>query len=206
MSNRRPTQPKETTFYESTGQGLADILGSATADEPEPAQHAAQIVETNVAAGALDPLGGLPTLPGATGIDGGRLDPGGAPPPSARESAESMLTLAFAMVPTGDWQPETDAERDELITALQRVFEYRGFCPSLPPELALIAITGKYARKRMARPHVAAKAGPFLARLPLIGKLLGAPAPQPVQPTAPAQQSSSPFASLAPMSPPHDIR
>lgn len=177
---------KTTTVYPSTADGLQDILGAAIDDEPTPTPAAAQLVEEAIYAGPVLP--DASTLPTLTGTGGGPGELLGAvpPPPSPRESAENLIQLAFALVPAGDWQPDSDQEREELVAALQRVFEVRGWSVNLPPEAILIAVMGKYGRKRFKRPAVQAKLGPWLSRLPLIGKLVGAqahePDPEPRQP------------------------
>lgn len=201
--------PKSTDVYDSTGAGIDAILSAATSDEPTPTPRAGQLIEENERAGALNPLlGSAAGLPASTGdgFDGNLSVDHVQPATSPRESAENLLTLLTALLPVGDWQPESQAELDELVRAVERVFIYRGIAPSLPPELALVAVMGKYTRKRMAKPAVAAKVTPWLARLPLIGKLMGAPAAVPVVlPPAPAA-GASPFSNLAPMSAPHDLR
>lgn len=197
-------KPKTHTVYESAAQGIADVLEQATADEPAPTHGAPALVEDAIRAGPLTPVpdfAGLPTLPGG---GGGPVDLAGTvPPTSPREAAENLVNLGFALVPSGDWQPDNEAERDELITAVERVFVYRGIAPSLPPELALIAIVGKYGRKRMAKPAVRARVGPWLARFPLVGKLMGQGQDGG---QAAAETEPGAFGGLPRMTPPHDGR
>lgn len=101
------------------------------------------------------------------------LEPAG---PTAEESARSIVDMLCAAVPAGDWQPDSDAEREELVRAVQRVFEVRGIAFNLPPEVILLTVMGKYTRKRMKKPAVAKRLAPWCARVPILGKLLGAPA------------------------------
>lgn len=190
--------PKTTNVYASTQDGLSDILGAAIDDEPAPIARAGELVETAQRAGPLNPIRDAAddSLAGSGGPDDGY---GHLPATTPREAAENMLTLGFALMPAGDWQPDDEAEREELIKAVERVFAYRGVAPALPPELALIAVVGKFTRKRMAKPAVKAKLSPWLAKMPLLGKLMGAaPADEPVG--APL------LAELPRMTPPHDSR
>lgn len=202
-------QPKSTNVFNSTSDGLTAILSEAIGDEPRPTPRAGEIIDAAERAGPLSPLSDTPAGGPVTVDDG--PDAGFAPPTvTPRESAENLIVLLSAVLPAGDWQPENDAERDELVRAVERVFVYRGIAPSLPPELALIAVVGKYTRKRMAKPAVAAQVGPWFSRIPILGKLVGAPAPvaapavngRPSQPTLPGGT----FSDLPRMSEPHDFR
>lgn len=178
-------QPKSTDVYDTTEAGLAGILDAAVADEPAPTPRAAELVEEARHAGPLLPIpGAAPGLPTLSGGFGGGADLVGVaetatPGPTAEQSARSMIDLVCAMVPAGDWQPENDAEREELVLALQRVFEVRGFAFALPPELILMTVMGKYTRKRMKKPAVQKRLAPWFKKLPVLGKLMGAPAEDP---------------------------
>lgn len=203
--------PKTTNVYGSTSEGIADILGASIDDEPSPTPRAADLVTEAQRVGPLNPLvsppNDLPTLDG--GADPGDVD--NLPACTPHESAENLITLLFALAPSGDWQPDDEAERAELTAAVERVFVYRGIAPSLPPELALLAVAGKFTRKRMQRPAVRARLAPFLARLPLLGKLTGAAAAVDQEAAGGSTSSSSSPASpflggLPHMSPPHDGR
>lgn len=198
--------PKTTNVYGSTSEGISDILGASIDDEPTPTPRAADLVTEAQRVGPLNPL--VPSPDDLPALDGGP-DPGGLdtlPAASPRESAENLVTLLFALAPSGDWQPDDEAEREELTAAVERVFVYRGIAPSLPPELALLAVAGKYTRKRMQRPAVAARLAPFLARLPLVGKLTGAAAAVDQADAGGSTSSPGPFGALPKMSPPADAR
>lgn len=197
--------PKVTNVYPSMDAGLREILDAAAADEPQPTARAAELVEEAHRAGPVLPgVETLPTVAGGGGGDGELVDPAaGAVTP--RESAENLIELGFALVPAGDWQPENDAEREELVRAVERVFIYRNIAPNLPPELALLAVLGKYGRKRMAKPAVRSKLGPWLARMPLLGKLMGAgdvPGPD----AGDVDGGNGTFGQLPRMTAPHDAR
>lgn len=198
--------PKSTNVYPTAEAGLSDILDAAIGDEPPPTPRAADLIEEAEHAGPLSPLAdsahGLPTVTGTGGGDThlAGVDPPMPPGPTHRESAENMIELAFALVPAGDWQPENQAEREELVRALERVFVYRNFTPSLPPELTLLAVAGKYTRRRMAKPAVAAKLTPWLKKIPLLGKLMGAKADETEEASA-SSGTVGPFATMPRMTP-----
>lgn len=197
---------KSTNVYGSLGEGISDILESAIADEPDPTPRAPDLVKEALAHGQLnpvfDPSDSLPAL--SDGGGGSADDPGALATCSPRESAENAIELLFTLVPAGDWQPENDAERAELTRALERVFTLRGWSLTLPPEAILVAVMGKYTRRRMAKPAVRARAGPWLAKLPILGKLLGG-APDPAEAAA-ALAAKEARDSLPRMSPPSDLR
>lgn len=201
-------RPKETNVYGSTAEGIADVLDTVIADEPPPTPRAAEIIEKAEHDGPIAPIpgpgDGFPTLPGATGgPDGLANGAAGLAAVTPRESAENAIELLFALVPAGDWQPEDESERDELIRALERVLTIRGWTLALPPEAILIAVAGKYTRKRMAKPAVRARLGPWLQKMPLLGRLMGAPA---ADDPAPTEGAAEAFQNLPRMTAPHDAR
>ncbi len=192
--------PKVTTVYDSTAAGVADVLNQAISDEPAPTHGAHTIISDAEAAGPLGPLGPPDSLAGGGSAAADVPMVAGNP----RQAAENLLLLAFACAPA-EWQPDESGEREELIAAVERVFEWHGIAPTLPPHLALIAVVGKYGRKRMARPAVRARLGPFLARVPFIGRMMGA-TDQGDASTPAADPADSTFAGLPHMTTPHDAR
>jgi hypothetical protein len=167
------SKPKVHTVYPTAEAGLSDVLDSATADEPTPTAHAAELVEEAIHAGPVLPGGAAGGSIAPGGIGAGELvDPVGPPPPTPRQSAENITELIFALVPAGDWQPENEAERDELVSAVEHVFAVRGWTLNLPPEAVLLAVMGKYTRRRMQKPAVRARVGPWLKKFPLVGRLV----------------------------------
>lgn len=196
---------KSTNVYGSTGEGIADILDAHIGDEPAPTARAAELVKEAEAHGPLNPI---PDFADGSILPGDGFGPVDGPTAlatcSPRESAENAIELLFTLVPSGDWQPDNDAERDELIRALERVFTIRGWSLTLPPEAILIAVAGKYTRKRMAKPAVRARMPPWLSKMPLLGKLLGGPSIEQEKAAAAAAQESRD--ALPRMTPPHDLR
>lgn len=175
------SRAKTTTIFAGGGT-VQEILDDISRDEPEPTAAAAA-VEGKADAPVYVPAssGNLPTGVAGNGPDG-PVAPGavGAVPAglTPREGADQLFGLVVTLgrlAGDEEWEPDSPGEAENVIRAMERVFEVRG-TPNIPPELGLAIVLGRYVQVRTTRP----KTRRWLGTLPLprfILKHLGAPTP-----------------------------
>ena len=178
---------------------LTSILDAAVGDEPEPTAEAERLIEEARSGNVQIPgaAGGPPLgVPAGAAAEGGAAGPDPVDerdPDAAAASANALFWSVAAGVGGDEWQPDDQAEYDQVQQAWATYFSIRG-TPPLPPELILAGALGGVAFKRIHRPKTRERLGPFMARVPVIGRLFAPPPPPAPVMTAAATSAAAAMA------------
>lgn len=160
-------------MYPTTEAGLSAVLDELTTNEPRADAHLPEPIDAVIGSDGLP--GGAGAVDGTITLAGGAGGPGviaggagelvpvvpAVDPVAAAGNAVELVLSAIGGACDGEWKPDDDGERQELVDALAKVLERRPVllraCGAIPPELILAAVVHRYARKRVTRPSTAAR-------------------------------------------------
>lgn len=177
------TKAKQTTVF-APGRGtVEDVLEDVLANESQPTAAAAGVegkADEPVyvpAPGSAGPSALSPGGPAGLDASGAGLDSAAvlSPADGADQTFALIVTLG-RLVGDEEWEPDDPEEEANVKRALERVYAVRGV-PSLPPELGLAIVMGRYVQKRIARPKTKSKVRAWFGSLKLPFRIAGSSAP-----------------------------
>lgn len=177
------TKAKQTTVFAAGRGSVEDVLDDVLSNESTPTAAAAGVegkadepvyipAPGSVSASALSPGG-------PAGLDASGNPLNGAAVLTPAEGADQTFALIVTLgrlVGDEEWEPDDPEEEQNVKRALERVYAIRG-TPSLPPELGLAIVLGRYAQKRVARPKTKSKIRAWFGSIKLPWRIAGGGAP-----------------------------
>lgn len=177
------TKAKQTTVFGAGRGTVEDVLEDVLANESTPTAAAAGVegkanepvyvpAPGSAGAPALSPGGPAGLGPAGAGLDSAAV----LSPAEGADQTFALIVTLGRLVGDEEWEPDDPDEEANVKRALERVYAIRGV-PSLPPELGLAIVLGRYAQKRVSRPKTKSKVRAWFGSIKLPFRIAGSSAP-----------------------------